>query len=109
MVFDESVVRNLPLHRAGIQELMRVMQADGFRIERADASGFIKPQRVGSKEPDVIGYRADDGLYAFGEAKTGDGDIETEHTRTQLVEFSGRRMAGSGLQCPVYLAVPGPD
>ncbi|HJZ89000.1 MAG TPA: hypothetical protein VKN99_27705 [Polyangia bacterium] len=85
---------------------MRAMQADGFRIERADAIGFMKPQKIGSKEPDVIGLRTADGLYAFGEAKTGEGDIDTEHTRTQLTEFSGRRMSGSGVQCPLYVAVP---
>ena len=50
---------------------MRAMQTDGFRIERADATGYVKPQSIGSKQPDVIGFRTADGLYAFGEAKTG--------------------------------------
>jgi hypothetical protein len=45
-------------------------------------------------------------LYAFGEAKSGDGDIDTEHTRTQLHEFSSRKMSATGAQCPLYLAVP---
>jgi hypothetical protein len=106
MPFDESTVRQPPMHKAGIRAVMRAMQSDGFRIERADATGYVKPQSIGSKQPDVIGFRSADGLYAFGEAKTGDGDIDTEHTRTQLHEFAGRRMSGSGVQCPLYIAVP---
>ncbi len=106
MAYDESVVRSAPLHKAGIRAVMRAMQADGFKIERADATGFVKPQSIGSKQPDVIGYRTADGLYAFGEAKTGEEDIDTEHTRTQLTEFSGRKMSSSGQQCPLYVAVP---
>jgi hypothetical protein len=109
MATDESVVRSLPLHKAGVRAVMRAMQADGFRIERADATGFGKPQVIGTKQPDVIGFRSADGLYAFGEAKTGEGDLDTEHTRTQLFEFSGRRMTGSGAQCPLYIAIPQPS
>ena len=106
MAFDESIVRSRPLHKAGVRALMRVMQEDGFRIERADATGYTKPQTIGTKEPDVIGYRNTDGLYAFGEAKTGEGDLDTEHTRTQIHEFASRRMSSTSTQCPLYLAVP---
>jgi hypothetical protein len=106
MVRDESVVRSSPAHLAGVRALMYAMRADGFHIERAEAEGFETPQRVISKRPDVIGVHPGDGLYAFGEAKTGDGDLDTEHARTQLHEFSSRKMSSTGAQCPFYLAVP---
>jgi hypothetical protein len=42
----------------------------------------------------------------IGEAKTGDGELTTEHTVEQLYDFIRRVMLDSGQSCPFILCVP---
>jgi hypothetical protein len=45
-------------------------------------------------------------VVVYGEAKTGDGDIGTQHSREQYHDFSGRVMTATRIACPLYICVP---
>jgi hypothetical protein len=94
------------LHHRLVRILVSRMQASGIRITHAAGiDGFPDPRRVGRHEPDVIGNK--DGITYFGEAKTGVGDLWTEHSLEQFYDFSHRRHRASNRPwCPFILAVP---
>lgn len=89
------------------------MQCDGFVLGGfdgpAEQAGLWNalPQTfsVGGRRPDAWGIRTNDGLLAFGEAKT-TGDIDNRHTRAQLKLFGATRMRRCGRICPLFLATP---
>ena len=94
-----------PLHRSIVSALIRHFQGQGFEIVAAAASGYAEPAAHGRHEPDVVGRRKD-GVLVLGEAKTGEGDLNTEHSREQYQDFANRVMTTSHVPCPFYLCVP---
>jgi hypothetical protein len=91
----------------------RKMTQDGFdvlgvdgRIPRESArTGLPPPPHVGGVRPDLWGYNSATEQLAFGEAKT-EGDIEREHTLSQLRTLARTRLRGSAGRPRLYLAVP---
>lgn len=94
-----------PLHRQLVLSLVHYFNANGFPVTAAAAQGYPEPSAHGRHEPDVEG-RATDGLIAIGEAKTGEGDIGTQHSREQYVDFSSRVMSSDKRPCPFFILVP---
>lgn len=93
------------LHRSLVVSLAAYFNGNGFPVVAAACEGYPDPIAQGRHEPDVVG-RAADGLLAIGEAKTGEGDIGTEHSREQYVDFSMRIMKSDQRPCPFLLLVP---
>jgi hypothetical protein len=87
------------------------MAADGFRLAgyegESDQGGvwneLANPPTLAGVRPDAWGF--DGERVAFAEAKTAR-DIDTTHTRVQLLVFAGTRMKGTAGACRLYLAIP---
>jgi hypothetical protein len=87
------------------------MAADGFRLAGYEGesdqagvwNGLANPPTLAGVRPDAWGF--DGERVAFAEAKTAR-DIDTAHTRVQLVVFAGTRMKGTAAACRLYLAIP---
>lgn len=91
----------------------RRMQRDGFVVTGFDGqaprdtylSDLPSPFHVNGVRADVWGQRPGGPLIAFGEAKTLV-DIDTAHTRTQVLALSRISMKCRGRRCPLYIAIP---
>jgi len=92
-------------HERVTQALVRYFEGQGWTVTEAACEGYPQPQRVGRHEPDVVASNAQR-VIVFGEAKTGNGDIGTQHSREQYHDFSSRVMTGTTTPCPLYLCVP---
>lgn len=99
-----STKRESLLHKRIVAGLIDYYTKKGWTIEAAAYEGYDEPYKVGRHEPDVIARK--DGVLSFGEAKSGEGDINTEHSREQYIDFSNREMSDSKLPCPFYATVP---
>jgi len=92
------------LHKIIVSSLIRYYRENGWQITAAAHEGYGEPYAVGRHEPDVIANK--DGLLSFGEAKSGEGDIDTEHSKEQYADFSTRIMTDTKAPCPFYAVVP---
>lgn len=89
----------------------RKMTRDGFRLAGYDGvsaqggtwNSLGAPPTLGGVRPDAWGY--DGERVALAEAKTAR-DIDTEHTRIQLLAFVRLRKRATGATCRLYLAIP---
>lgn len=99
-------------HRNLTDELIAKMKSIGLTIEYIDREGYKKPpvvendSNVGDgkdKIPDIQAAKPD-GSVVRGEAKCGEGDIETMHSITQYLLFSNR--AKGNLPSHLLLIVP---
>jgi hypothetical protein len=89
------------------------MMKDGFVLRGFDGeaprekrwSRLPRPFELGGLRPDAWGYRDDDQMIGFAEAKVFS-DIDTEHTRKQLAVFGRTKIKCSVATCPLYVAVP---
>jgi hypothetical protein len=104
----QSPKQSYDLHRLGVKAAMKAMQRDGFQVERADSTGFTAPGKVELDRPDAVARHREEELFAFGVCKTAD-DIDSERSRTQLLELGSRMMKGSQALCPLYIAAPSGD
>jgi hypothetical protein len=102
-------------HSALIKELLDIFRERGFQILGAD--GVVDLPRVRplhndgygdqeDKAPDIYAYDARRHCTIVGEAKTGNGDFETEHALTQYNVFLDQFDKTSGLQADFYIIVP---
>jgi hypothetical protein len=66
------------------------------------------PPTLATFRPDAFGVSPTTGAFAFGEAKTSS-DIDTPHTRRQLIVFSSISEKDTGEVCRLYVAVPQSD
>ncbi len=57
-------------HRLLVAALLRRMIERGIAVHGADAAGWPRPQLVGGRRPDVLGYYAAGGSAVAGEAKS---------------------------------------
>jgi hypothetical protein len=102
-------------HAALIDELLDIFKERGFRILGADGvvdhPGVRPLHNDGygdqeNKAPDIYAYDARRHCYIIGEAKTGHGDLETEHALTQYNVFLDQFDKTSSLQADLYIIVP---
>jgi len=94
---------------------VQVLQQQGFMVNSADGvEGFSSPLELHNdgygdqedKMPDVYAYDRDRRCYVIGEAKTGDGDFESEHALTQYNVFLDQFDKRTGTQAVLYVIVP---
>lgn len=94
-------------HKHEVARLVDWLKRQGVQVTHAVGEFALPdPPAHGRHEPDAIGTR--NGVIWIGEAKTGRGDLDTEHTREQFFDFSRREMKGGGSPCPFILCVPKP-
>jgi len=102
-------------HQTLVEELVEIFRERGFRILGADNVAGCAPARplpndgYGDQEektPDVFAFDEKNGCYIIGEAKTGEGDLETDHALTQynvyLDQFDNRK----GTRATLYIILP---
>ncbi len=58
-------------HRRRVLALARAMQDRGITVVAADAPGWPRPERIGGRRPDVLGFYSVVGVWVAGEVKRG--------------------------------------
>lgn len=104
------------LHKGLVNELLKWLRdSKGYKIAAADLEGFSEPEvvnnkhRIGDgddKQPDIDAFDNREKVYIRGEAKTGEGDLTTEHTKTQFLLFSDRFNRENSKPSLLYIIVP---
>lgn len=104
------------LHQGLVGDLLSWLRNNrGYRITAADLPGYPQPKVVinkggvgdgENKMPDIDAFDDQAEVYVRGEAKTGDGDLRTEHTKTQFLLFSNRSNTEKGKASLLYIIVP---
>lgn len=102
-------------HAALVEELLEIFKGRGFRILGAEGvSGIAHVQPLSNdgygdqenKAPDIYAFDEENRRYIIGEAKTGQGDFETEHALTQYNVFLDQFDKNTGVQANLYVIVP---
>lgn len=101
-------------HQRLVAELVELFQTRGFTILGADLPGFLSPKALPNdgygdqedKSPDVFAFDKKANRTIIGEAKTGEGDLETEHSLTQYNVFLDQFDEKTGQQAQFYLILP---
>jgi hypothetical protein len=102
-------------HKSLISELVELFKNEGFTISGADGvEGYYPPSGLHNdgygdqedKSPDVYAYDEKEQVYVIGEAKTGNGDFETEHSLTQYNVFLDQVHPATKKRARFYLIVP---
>lgn len=103
------------LHQALVAELLKIFLDRGYKILGADGvSGYSPPRPLPNdgygdqqpKSPDIHAYDQQGERFVIGEAKTGEGDLETEHSLTQYNVYLDQFDKKTGKQALVYIIVP---
>lgn len=95
-------------HQAMVGSLISYFQSIGLNIICAAYEGYNQCSPEGRHQPDVKAKDSASGLISIGEVKTAD-DLNSDHTKEQLVDFSSRVMTSgqsAGKVVPFYLLVP---
>lgn len=92
------------IHKLLVTALVGYFVQNGWKILAAACDGYPEPWAEGRHEPDCIARK--DGILGFGEAKTGGGDLNTQHSREQYLDFSRMVMKDTGKPCPFFACVP---
>lgn len=102
-------------HNALVEELVEIFRDRGYRIIGADAVSGIAAVRPlpndgygdqQPKAPDIYAYDERTGCYIIGEAKTGQGDFETEHALTQYNVYLDQFDKSTGAPAILFVIVP---
>ncbi len=102
-------------HQRLVAELVNVFQQNGFEVLAADnVPGFPLPNGLPNdgygdqenKSPDVYAFDPASMRYIIGEAKTGDNDLETEHSLTQYNVFLDQFDENTSRQARLYVILP---
>lgn len=103
-----------PLHVGLVKDLkIWLEETKGYRIVGADLPDHQLPTvventtKIGdgeNKRPDIQAHDDREDVFVRGEAKTGDGDLETQHTRTQFRLFAN--LQNHGKPSLLYVIVP---
>lgn len=109
-------VRNdADFHQRLVEELVEILKEKGFRILGADNVAGCPPSRPlpndgygdqEAKSPDVIAFDQKNRCFIIGEAKTGEGDLETDHALTQYNVFLDQFDARQGTRATFYMILP---
>lgn len=104
------------LHIGLVKDLLGWFENEkGYRITGADLEGHTQPNDVENsnkigdgenKRPDIDAFSDAEKVYVRGEAKTGDGDLETEHSKTQFLLFANRQNSNNNKPSLLYVIVP---
>ena len=102
-------------HQTLVEELVAIFKGRGYRILGADNVAGIAPPRplpndgYGDQEkktPDVFAFDKKNKCYVIGEAKTGEGDLETDHALTQYNVFLDQFDNREGTRATLYIILP---
>ncbi len=102
-------------HALLVEELVGLLTQEGFAVSAADGvQGYAPPFELSNdgygdqedKAPDVYAYDGAKKCYIIGEAKTGVGDLETNHALTQWNVFLDQSNARSGAPSLLYVILP---
>jgi hypothetical protein len=92
--------------------IARYIRQQGFEIVALETSlswlfgdSFHLPPAVVHHRPDVLGVRAEPPYISLGEAKTC-GDLKSQRTARQLIDFSQIEIDSTGIRCQVTVGVP---
>lgn len=104
------------LHKGLVEELLtRFEDTKGYRITGVDLEGYYQTREVKNekqigdgedKQPDIDAFNDIEEVYVRGEAKTGEGDLGTLHSRTQFRLFSNRINTENNKASLFYIIVP---
>lgn len=104
------------LHQGLVRDLLTWLRdSKGYTIKAADLPGWDEPPVVKNsdgvgdgedKQPDIYAFDDIEEVYVRGEAKTGDGDLETLHSKTQFRLFSNRVNTENNKASLLYIIVP---
>ncbi|MEX2116886.1 MAG: hypothetical protein WEB37_08360 [Bacteroidota bacterium] len=103
------------LHQALVAELLNIFLDRKYKILGVDdITGYPAPRPLHNdgygdqkpKSPDIHAFDEETGRLIIGEAKTGDGDLETEHSLTQYNVYLDQFDKKTGQQALVYIIVP---
>lgn len=106
---------DLQKHQDLVGELVDLFQHEGYLVSGAEGiEGYAPPPELPNdgygdqedKTPDVYAYDQKRKVYIIGEAKTGAGDLETEHALTQYNVFLDQVTRTSGKPSYCYMIVP---
>jgi len=106
---------DLTKHQALVGELVELFLHEGYLVSGAEGvEGYAQPPELSNdgygdqedKAPDVYAYDQKRKVYIIGEAKTGEGDFETEHALTQYNVFLDQITRTSGKPFYCYMIVP---
>ncbi|MBI3586831.1 MAG: hypothetical protein HY088_06855 [Ignavibacteriales bacterium] len=102
-------------HQKLIEELVDIFRQQDYKLIGADGiTGVPRVKKLHNdgygdqenKSPDVYAYDEQRKRFIIGEAKTGDGDFETEHSLTEYNVFLDQFDTATGLQALLYVIVP---
>jgi hypothetical protein len=109
-------LRNDPeKHFELVEELVEIFRDRGYKILAADGvtglplarplpnDGYGDQQ---AKAPDIYAFDETTRCYIIGEAKTGDGDLETEHALTQYNVFLDQFDKHTGAPAILFIILP---
>ena len=104
------------LHEGLVRDLLSWFQSEkGYRVTGADLPGYSQPKVVENKNgigdgedkrPDIDAFDDVEEVYVRGEAKTGDGDLNTKHSKTQFLLFANRHNSNNDKSSLLYIIVP---
>lgn len=114
---DQTYKGESKKHQDLIQELIDNFKSEyEYRIDAADLEEWEeKPKLVENednigdgenKQPDIDAFDEEEERCIRGEAKTGDGDIDTQHSITQYLLFSNRYNTKNDKPSFLYIIVP---
>ncbi len=110
-----SLRSDVEKHQKLIEELLDVFRKQHFKIIGADGvKGVARVKKLHNdgygdqenKSPDVYAYDEQQKRFVIGEAKTGDGDFETEHSLTEYNVFLDQFDKATGVQALLFVIVP---
>ena len=102
-------------HHDLVEELVDIFRERGYRIlgaDRVTGVPFARPlpnDGYGDqqpKAPDIYAYDENTRCYIIGEAKTGNGDFETDHALTQYNVFLDQFDKHTGAPAILFIIVP---
>ena len=102
-------------HGELIAELVEIFRERGYKLLGADGiTGLPLPRPLPNdgygdqqaKAPDIYAFDEATGCYIIGEAKTGKGDLETDHALTQYNVYLDQFDKHSGAPAILFIIIP---
>ena len=93
------------LHDELVRKLLAAYASMGLTVREAALPGWNAPPNHGRHAPDVVACTSD-GLYRIGQAKLGNGDIQSPYSREQYQDFANRVMPSDRRVVPFDLLAP---
>ena len=93
-------------HKKVVKKIAEYAISKGYEPSCGEALGLDKcPETEKKHVPDMKAWNKDEEVTMYGEAKTAD-DIDNDHTRDQIQDFSNRHMTKNKKPVPLVLGVP---